>query len=583
MRSCGSCIVHLLGDTTMRPHPMSWRALNMNDAAAAPDAQLTHREVLVVMSGLMLGMLVAALGQTVVATALPTIVGELGGQDQLAWVVSATLLTSTASTPLWGKMSDLYGRRPLFQAAIVVFLVGSVLCGLSQTMGQLIGFRAVQGLGIGGLMALSQAIIGDIVSPRERGRYQGYIGSVFGVSSVGGPLIGGFLVDGPGWRWCFYVGVPIGIAAYVVTNRVLTMPFARRDHQIDYLGAALIVGGVSLLLLLLSLGGSEFEWGSTEIAGMAVGSAVLLTLAVVQERRAAEPIIPPRLFRIPTFRITSLAGFIVGVAMFGAIVYLPQYLQIVKGQSPTRSGLLTIPLMIGLMGMSIGSGRVITRTGRYKVFPVVGLIVVAIGLSLFSLLGVDTPLPVAGAYMLVLGAGLGMVMQVLVLAVQNAVEHRDLGTATSAATFFRSMGGALGVAVFGALLSNRLGRYIPERLAAAGVEDRAGGGDLLGTPDAIAALPGPVRDAVLGGFADSLSDIYTIAIPIALVGFVVVLFLPELPLRTSVRDQEPVVTDGEAVSAAFETSFVDDNADVPDLTESGVQAFDRQTDATGNP
>ena len=555
----------------------------MNDAPTAPHVELTHREILVVMSGLMLGMLVAALGQTVVATALPTIVGELGGQDQLAWVVSATLLTSTASTPLWGKLSDLYGRRPLFQAAIVVFLAGSVLCGLSQTMGQLIGFRAVQGLGIGGLMALSQAILGDIVSPRERGRYQGYIGSVFGAASIGGPLIGGFLVDGPGWRWCFYVGVPIGIAAYVVTNRVLTMPFTRRDHQIDYLGAALIVGGVSLLLLLLSLGGSEFAWGSTEIIGMAVGSAVLLVLAVVQERRAVEPIIPPRLFRIPTFRITSLVGFIVGVAMFGAIVYLPQYLQIVKGQSPTRSGLLTVPLMVGLMGMSIGSGRIITRTGRYKVFPVVGLVVVAVGLGLFSLLGVDTPLPVAGASMLVLGAGLGMVMQVLVLAVQNAVEHRDLGTATSAATFFRSMGGALGVAVFGALLSDRLGRYIPERLAAAGVQDRAGGGDLLGTPDAIAALPGPVRDAVLGGFADSLSDIYTIAIPIALLGFVVVLFLPELPLRTSVRDQEPVVTDGEAVSAALETSFVDDNADVPDLTGSGGEASDRKTDANSTP
>jgi EmrB/QacA subfamily drug resistance transporter len=544
--------------------------------------ELTHREILVVMSGLMLGMLVAALGQTVVATALPTIVGELGGQDQLAWVVSATLLTSTASTPLWGKLSDLYGRRPLFQAAIVVFLVGSVLCGLSQNMGQLIGFRAVQGLGIGGLMALSQAIIGDIVSPRERGRYQGYIGSVFGVASVAGPLIGGFLVDGPGWRWCFYVGVPIGIAAYVVTNRVLTMPFTRRDHQIDYLGAALIVGGVSLLLLLLSLGGKEFEWGSTEIGAMAAGSAVLLALAVVQERRAVEPIIPPRLFRIPTFRITSVAGFIVGVALFGAIVYLPQYLQIVKGQSPTRSGLLTIPLMAGLMGMSIGSGRVITRSGRYKVFPVVGLIVVAVGLGLFSLLGVDTPLPVAGAYMLVLGAGLGMVMQVLVLAVQNAVEHRDLGTATSAATFFRSMGGALGVAVFGALLSDRLSRYIPERLAAAGVEGRAGGRDLLGTPDAIAALPGPVRDAVLGGFADSLSDIYTIAIPVALLGFVVVLFLPELPLRTSVRDQERVATDGEAVSAALETSFVDDNADVPDLTDGGGEPGGRHTDAASN-
>jgi EmrB/QacA subfamily drug resistance transporter len=555
----------------------------MQASTVETELELSHRQVLVVLSGLMLGMLVAALGQTVVATALPTIVGELGGQDQLAWVVSATLLTSTASTPLWGKLSDLYGRRPLFQAAIVVFLAGSVLCGLSQTMGQLIGFRAVQGLGIGGLMALSQAILGDIVSPRERGRYQGYIGSVFGVASVGGPLIGGFLVDGPGWRWCFYVGVPIGIAAYVVTNRVLTMPFTRRDHQIDYLGAALIVGSVSLLLLLLSLGGSEFEWGSTEIAAMAFGSAVLLALAVVQERRAAEPIIPPRLFRIPTFRITSLAGFIVGVAMFGAIVYLPQYLQIVKGQSPTRSGLLTVPLMVGLMGMSIGSGRIITRTGRYKVFPVVGLIVVTLGLALFSLLGVDTPLPVACVYMLVLGAGLGMVMQVLVLAVQNAVEHRDLGTATSAATFFRSMGGALGVAVFGALLSNRLGRYIPERLAAAGVEDRAGGGDLLGTPDAIAALPGPVRDAVLGGFADGLSDIYTIAIPIALLGFVVVLFLPELPLRTSVRDQEPVVTDGEAVSAAFETSFVDENANVPDLTDSGGESSGRQTDATSTP
>lgn len=546
----------------------------MNEVATTPEVELTHRQVMVVMSGLMLGMLVAALSQTVVATALPTIVGELGGQDQLAWVVSATLLTSTASTPLWGKLSDLYGRRPLFQLSIGVFLVGSVLCGVSQDMGQLIVFRAVQGVGMGGLMALSQAIVGDIVSPRERGRYQGYIGSVFGVSSVGGPLLGGFLVDGPGWRWCFYVGVPIGIAAFVVTNRVLTMPFTRRDHEVDYLGAALIVGGVSLLLLLLSLGGREFEWGSTEILAMGVGSAVLLGLAVVQERRAPEPIIPPRLFRIPTFRITSLAGFIVGVAMFGAIVYLPQYLQIVKGQTPTRSGLLTIPLMIGLMGMSIGSGRVITRTGRYKVFPVVGLVVVTVGLGLFSLLGVDTPLPVAGIYMLVLGAGLGMVMQVLVLAVQNAVAHRDLGTATSAATFFRSMGGALGVAVFGALLSNRLGQHIPDRLAAAGVGVPTGGSssDLLGTPDAIAALPGPVRDAVLGGFADSLSDIYTAAIPIALLGFVVVLFLPELPLRTSVKDREPVSTDGETVSAAFETSFVDDNADVPDLTRSGETA-----------
>ena len=522
------------------------------------------------MSGLMLGMLVAALGQTVVATALPTIVGELGGQDQLAWVVSATLLTSTASTPLWGKMSDLYGRRPLFQAAIVVFLVGSVLSGLSQSMGQLIAFRAIQGLGIGGLMALSQAIIGDIVSPRERGRYQGYMGSVFGLASVGGPLIGGFLVDGPGWRWCFFVGVPIGIAAFVVTSRVLNMPFTRRAHQVDYLGAALIVGGVSFLLLLLSLGGKEFEWGSPEAIAMGIASVVLLGLAILQERRAVEPIIPPRLFKIPTFRVASLAGLIVGIAMFGAIVYMPQYLQIVKGQSPTRSGLLSIPLMVGLMTTSIGSGRVITRTGRYKMFPVVGMVFVAVGLGLFSLLDVDTPLPVAGLYMVILGAGLGMVMQVLILAVQNAVDHRDLGTATSSATFFRSMGGAVGVAAFGAVLSNRLEIHIPDRLAAAGLDVPAGGaGDLLGTPDAIAALPASVRDAVLGGFADSLSDIYTLAIPIALLGFLVVLFLPELPLRTSVRGAEPVMTDGEVTAATFETSFNPDNADVPDLTASG--------------
>jgi EmrB/QacA subfamily drug resistance transporter len=551
------------------------------NASSEPETALSHRQVLTVLSGLMLGMLVAALGQTVVATALPTIVGELGGQDQLAWVVSATLLTSTASTPLWGKLSDLYGRKPLFQAAIAVFLAGSVLSGLSQSMAQLIGFRAVQGLGIGGLMALSQAIIGDIVAPRERGRYQGYMGSVFGLASLGGPLIGGFLVDGPGWRWCFYVGVPIGIAAFVVTNRVLRLPFVRHPHQIDYLGAALIVGGVSSLLLVLSLGGREFPWGSVEILGLAVAAVVVLGLAVAQERRAVEPIIPPRLFSNATFRITSLAGFIVGMAMFGAIVYLPQYLQIVKGQSPTRSGLLTFPLMLGLMAMSITSGRVITRTGRYKRFPVVGLVVVVVGLALFSRLDVDTSLPMAGAFMLVLGAGLGMVMQVLVLAVQNAVDHRDLGVATSAATFFRSMGGALGVAVFGAIFSNRVAHYIPDRLAAAGVDPGAGGGsgDLLGTPDAIHALPGPVRDAVLGGFADSLSVLFLVAVPIAVLGFVVVLFLPELALRTSIRGEEPVVTDGEALGAALETGFADDLGEVPDLTSNGRDLTD--TPATG--
>ncbi len=544
------------------------------DNARTAVPELSHREILAVLSGLMLGMLVAALGQTVVATALPTIVGELGGQDQLAWVVSATLLTSTASTPLWGKISDLYGRKPLFQIAIGVFLVGSVLCGLSQSMAQLIGFRAVQGLGIGGLMALSQAVIGDIVPPRQRGRYQGYMGSVFGLASVGGPLIGGFLVDGPGWRWCFYVGVPIGVAAFVVTSRVLPLDLTRRSHQIDYLGAALIVGGVSALLIVLSLGGRELAWTAPGTIGLVVTSAALLGLAVLQERRAPEPIIPPRLFAIPTFRITSIVGFIVGMAMFGAIVYLPQYLQIVKGQSPTRSGLLTVPLMVGLVTMSIVSGRVISRTGRYKRFPVAGLPIIAVGLLGFSRFDVDTPLPFAALAMVVLGAGLGMVMQVLVLAAQNAVHQRDLGTATSAATFFRSMGGALGVAVFGSILSNRLAHHIPRRLRAADLAPPGGGtGDLLGTPGAIRDLPAPLRDAVLGGFADSLSDLYLIAVPIAIVGFLVVLLLPELPLRTTLTgaDEEPAVTDGEAIGAALETAFGDDNADVPDLTNSAGQ------------
>ncbi len=535
----------------------------MSDVDIPEPRELSHREIQRVLTGLMLGMLVAALGQTVVATALPTIVGELGGQDQLAWVVSATLLTSTASTPLWGKLSDLYGRKPLFQAAIGVFLLGSILSGLSQTMTQLIAFRAIQGIGIGGLMALSQAIIGDIVPPRQRGRYQGYLGSVFGVASVGGPLIGGFLVDGPGWRWCFYVVIPVGIAAFFVTSRVLRVDIQRRDHQIDYLGAALIVGGVSAVLLVLSLGGKEFEWASPEVFGIAAIGVILLILAVFQERRAVEPIIPPHLFANPTFRISSMVGFITGMAMFGATVYLPQYLQIVKGQTPTRSGLETVPLMIGLVGTSILSGRIITHTGRYKRFPVMGLPLVAIGLYGFSLFGVDTPLPLAAVAMLVLGAGLGMVNQVLVLAVQNAVDHRDLGTATSSATFFRSMGGALGVAVFGAILSSRLAAHIPQQLAKADLEPPSG--ELLGTPAAIGALDGPVRDAVLAGFADSLSDVYLVAAPVAVLGFIIVLFLPELALRGSIAGAEPMITTGEGLGATFETAFVEDNADVPDL------------------
>ncbi|WP_291380714.1 MDR family MFS transporter [Demequina sp.] len=525
---------------------------------------LTHRQILTVLVGLMLGMLVAALSQTIVATALPTIVGELGGQDQLAWIVSATLLTSTASTPIWGKLSDLYGRKIMFQLAIGIFLVSSLASGFAQNMGQLVAFRAVMGIGVGGLMALSQAIIGDVVSPRERGRYQGYIGSVFGLATVAGPLLGGFLVEHLSWRWTFWVGIPIGIVALIVTERVLKLPFPRRQHSIDWLGAFFIVAGISALLLMLSLGGKEFAWNSAWTYGLTAAALIMLALTIWQERRASEPIMPPRLFANHTFIITSMAGFVVGIAMFGAIIFLPQYLQIVKGESPTASGLLTLPMMVGLLITSIGSGRLITRTGRYKIFPVVGLLVAAGGLALMSRLAVDTPLWLAGVFMFVTGAGIGMVMQVLVLATQNAVPHADLGVATSGATFFRSLGGAMGVAVFGALLTHRLRDTIPAQLKAAGVSpgQMPGGSSSLGSPDQIAALPEPVHLAVTTGFAEALQTTFLAAVPFALVGFIILLFLRESPLRQGQHH-----TSGEDMAAAFETSvdpdahFTDDEDD----------------------
>lgn len=549
----------------------------------------THREILVVVGTLMLGMLVAALSQTVVSTALPTIVGELGGQDQLPWVVTATLLTTTASTPLWGKVSDLYGRKPLFQLAIVVFLVGAALSGMSQNIAMLIAFRAVQGVGAGGLMALSQTIIGDLVSPRERGRYQGYMGSVFALSSIGGPLLGGFLVDGPGWRWCFYVSIPIGVIAFVIANRVLSMPFERREHSVDYLGAGLLVGGVSAILIVASLGGREYAWGSPEVLMLIAVGALFLVLTVLQERRAAEPILPPRLFSDAVFNITSLAGFIVGVAMFGAIVFLPQYLQIVRGRSATTSGLLMTPLMLGLMITSIGSGRVIARTGRYKAFPVAGLAVMTAGLFLLSTLEVHTSLWLVSAFMAIVGLGMGMVMQVLVLAVQNAVPLRDLGVATSAATFFRSMGGAIGVAVFGAVMNNRLEAYVQAGFrrvladAPPGVRDQLGSGgmtSLLGSPGEIRSLGASLasrgvppevgqrlQDTLIQSFNDALQDMFIVAVPIAAVAFVVVLFLREVPLRTSAADGAGAAEQiGEELAVEFETT-VDDHG--PVLTRRG--------------
>jgi EmrB/QacA subfamily drug resistance transporter len=440
--------------------------------SSVDEAPMTHRQILVVFSGLMLGMFLAALDQSVVSTALPTIAGDFHGLNRLTWVVTAYLLTSTASAPLYGKISDLYGRKKIFQFAIVVFLAASALAGLSQNMNQLILFRGLQGLGAGGLMVLAMSIIGDIVPPAQRGRYQGYFGAVFGVSSIAGPLIGGFFVQSfLGWRWIFYINLPIGAAALVVTSIVLKDRAERRKHSIDYLGALLLVAGVSALLLVTTLGGSPdgygYPWISWQILSMIVAGVALVGLFILRELKAPEPIVPMYLFRLRVFKASNAASFIVGLAMFGAIIYLPVYLQVVKGVSPTISGLQLLPLMIGLLGASIGSGQVISRRGRYKIFPVIGTAITTGGMALLSTLSPTSSDLVISLDIFVLGVGIGLVMQVLILAVQNGVDYKDLGAATSLANFFRSMGGAFGTAILGAILTDRLDGNLLAALPAA--------------------------------------------------------------------------------------------------------------------
>jgi EmrB/QacA subfamily drug resistance transporter len=507
------------------------------DSSGPATLDLSHRRVLIVIGALMLGMFLAALDQTVVSTALPTIVGDLHGASHLTWVVTAYLLASTVSTPLWGKLGDLYGRKTFFQAAIVIFLIGSALSGLSHSMLELIVFRAVQGLGGGGLMIGAQTIVGDVVSPRERGRYMGLFMAMFGVTTVIGPLIGGIFVDYLGWRWIFYINIPIGAIALVVTAVALPGALSRVRRVIDYLGTALMALAATSLVLFTSLGGTSYPWTSPFIIGLAVAGVVFTLLFLLAERRAVEPIIPLPLFANKVFSAASAIGFVVGFAMFGALTFLPLFLQDVKGISPIQSGVRLFPMMGGLLIASIGSGQLVSRWGRYKIFPVIGTALMTVGLYLMSLIGVTTGAWVTAAYMAVFGLGLGFVMQVLVVAVQNAVPYEALGTATSGVTFFRMIGGSFGTAVFGALFANLLFGNVLHALHLT----RAPSGFNLNAdnPNVIHHLPAAVQSGVISGIAHTIQTMFLIGVPIAFVAFLLSWTLPEIELRKSIRTSEP--------------------------------------------
>ncbi|MET7613065.1 MDR family MFS transporter [Streptomyces seoulensis] len=492
------------------------------------------KSVLVSIGALLLGLLLAALDQTIVSTALPTIVSDLGGLDHLSWVVTAYLLASTAATPLWGKLGDQYGRKRLFQLAIVIFLIGSALCGMAQNMPQLIGFRALQGLGGGGLMVLSMAIVGDIVPPRERGRYQGLFGAVFGATSVLGPLLGGLFTEQLSWRWVFYVNLPVGIVALVVIATALHIPRRTSRHTIDYLGTLLIASVATCLVLVASLGGTTWPWASGQIIGLAVLGVLLAVAFVAVERRAAEPVLPLKLFGIRTFTLAAVISFIVGFAMFGAMTYLPTFLQIVHGISPTMSGVHMLPMVVGLLLTSTVSGQIVSRTGRWKVFPVAGTAVTALGLLLLHQLDEHSSTLEMSLYFFVFGLGLGLVLQVLVLIVQNAVSYEDLGVATSGATFFRSIGASFGVAIFGTVFSSRLGDKLAEAFRGVRLPAGVSPDALEADPRGIGALPPPLRPAALHAFSSSITDVFLYAAPVAFLGFVLAWFLKEDRLRGSV-------------------------------------------------
>ncbi|MYV99802.1 MDR family MFS transporter [Streptomyces sp. SID3343] len=514
-------------------------------------APMSHRQILEALSGILLGLFVAILSSTIVSNALPTILADLhGGESAYTWVVTSTLLAMTASMPIWGKLADLTSKKVLIQSALVIYIFGSVIAGLAQNTTMLIGARAIQGLGAGGLSALGQIILAAMVSPRQRGRYSGYFGAVFALATVGGPLIGGTIVDTSwlGWRWCFYVGVPIAVIAILVLQKTLNLPVVKRHVKVDYLGAFLIAATVSLLLIWVSLAGHNYAWMSWQTAAMLGGTVLLGAAAIVTETRAAEPVIPLHLFSYRTVTLATLASVFAGVAMYSGTTFLSQYFQLSRGASPTKSGLMTMPMVLGLFVSSMVSGQLISRFGKWKRFLVIGTGLLAIGIGLMGTLRVDTNYWLHAVFMLLTGLGLGMTMQNLVLAVQNTVPVGELGAGSSVVSFFRTMGGAIGVSAFGAVLANKVSGYLTDNLAAAHVDPTSAAALQGGGIPNLHTLPAQVVPLVKDAYGHAIGDIFLYAAPFALVGFVVVWFIKEVALRTQSGNEraETKAADGAA-------------------------------------